>query len=315
MDLTLKDLFQMVTLYFKDVGFEITMMLFESRTSYTYGEWFYLLNSVFRLTSKETAKLGITAGMHPMFKTPMGIFLVLFWRATDNTDICSIITFQSLELCRDWESVQLYNQNNVPLRSSVIDTSSRRILATESTAVFLLHSVTLARICLLYLPDECAVFNTLRPRQDGCQFPDDIFKCISMYENILILIEISLKFVPNAPINNIPALVQIMAWRRPGDKPLSEPMMVNLQTNICVTRPQWVNNCLCDNPAEEIRKQVIQQHSNHVCFLHVVCNLIWDSNNWMYLMQLILGFIHGAMIYIVDSRDSNMILAEYRSVK
>ena len=33
-----------------------------------------------------------------------------------------------------------------------------------------------------------------------------------------------------------------MAWRRPGDKPLSEPMMVSLPTHICVTRPQWVNN-------------------------------------------------------------------------
>ena len=28
-------------------------------------------------------------------------------------------------------------------------------------------------------------------------------------------IKISLKFVPKGPINNIPALVQIMAWRRP----------------------------------------------------------------------------------------------------
>ena len=37
-----------------------------------------------------------------------------------------------------------------------------------------------------------------------------------------------------------PALVQIMAWRRPGDKPLSGPMMVSLLTHICVTRPQWV---------------------------------------------------------------------------
>ena len=53
-----------------------------------------------------------------------------------------------------------------------------------------------------------------------------------------------LKFVPKSPINNIPALVQIMAWRRPGDKPLYEPMMVNLSTHICVTRPQWVNG-LC----------------------------------------------------------------------
>ena len=52
---------------------------------------------------------------------------------------------------------------------------------------------------------------------------------------------ISLKFVPKVRIDNIPALVQIMAWRRPGDKPLSEPMVVSLLTHICVTRPQWVN--------------------------------------------------------------------------
>ena len=56
------------------------------------------------------------------------------------------------------------------------------------------------------------------------------------------MIWISLKFVPKGPINNIPALVRIMAWRRPGDKPLSEPMIVRLPTHICVTRPQWVKN-------------------------------------------------------------------------
>ena len=51
-----------------------------------------------------------------------------------------------------------------------------------------------------------------------------IFKWIFLHEIILILIKISLKFVPSGPINNIPALVQIMAWRRSGDK-LSEPML------------------------------------------------------------------------------------------
>ena len=51
-------------------------------------------------------------------------------------------------------------------------------------------------------------------------------------------------FVPCGPFNNIPALVQIMAWHRPGDKPLSKPMLVSLLTPICVTRPQWVN-CWC----------------------------------------------------------------------
>ena len=58
------------------------------------------------------------------------------------------------------------------------------------------------------------------------------------YENIQILIRISLNFVPNDPINNIRALVPIMAWRRPGVKPVSEPMLASLPTHECVTRPQ-----------------------------------------------------------------------------
>ena len=87
-------------------------------------------------------------------------------------------------------------------------------------------------------------FNTLRPRQNGRHFPDDIFQCIFMNENAWISIEISLKFVIKGPIYNIPALVQIMAWCQPGDKPLSEPVLVSLLMYICVTRPQWVKICL-----------------------------------------------------------------------
>ena len=53
-------------------------------------------------------------------------------------------------------------------------------------------------------------------------------------------LKISLKFIHMGPIDNIPACVQIMAWRRPGDKPLSRPVLINLLTHICVTRPQCV---------------------------------------------------------------------------
>ena len=76
-----------------------------------------------------------------------------------------------------------------------------------------------ARTCLSH------ILNTLRPRQNGRRFADDIFKCIFLNENVWIPIIISLKFIPKGPINNIPALFQIMAWRRLGDKPLSKPMM------------------------------------------------------------------------------------------
>ena len=71
---------------------------------------------------------------------------------------------------------------------------------------------------------NCHLINTLRSGPNGCHSPDDILKGIF------------LKFVPKVPIANTPALVQIMTWRQPGDKPLSEPMM-----HIGVTWSQWVN--------------------------------------------------------------------------
>ena len=86
---------------------------------------------------------------------------------------------------------------------------------------------------------NCLWFNTLRPRQNGRHFPGDIFKCIFLNENVWISIKNSLKFVPKVPINDIPALVQIMAWRRPGDKLLSEPVMFSLLTLICVIMWRW----------------------------------------------------------------------------
>ena len=82
------------------------------------------------------------------------------------------------------------------------------------------------------------IINTLRPIQNGRHFTPDTF----VNENVRISIKFSLKFVLKDPINNIPSLVQIMPWRRPGDKPLSEPVMVSLLTHICVTRPQWVKH-------------------------------------------------------------------------
>ena len=89
----------------------------------------------------------------------------------------------------------------------------------------------------------CVCIKTLRPRQNGRHFANDTFKRIFLNENVEILINISLKFVPKGPISNIQALVQTMAWSRTGDKPLTEPLLVRLLTHICVTRPQLVNHC------------------------------------------------------------------------
>ena len=50
------------------------------------------------------------------------------------------------------------------------------------------------------------------------------------------MIEISLKCVVKGPIDNKPALIQIMACRQTGDKPLSEPMVAqSLDTHMCLS--------------------------------------------------------------------------------
>ena len=92
-------------------------------------------------------------------------------------------------------------------------------------------------------------------------------KHIFWNENIIISIKISLTFVPEGPINNIPELVQITAWCRPGDKPLSEPMMVSLPTHICVIRPQWVKPCY----------NVPTVHQRHCLYRYTVCNCFRDG--------------------------------------
>ena len=64
--------------------------------------------------------------------------------------------------------------------------------------------------------------NTLRPRKTGRHFSDDIFKWI--------LITISLEYVPRGPTDHIPALIQILTWRRPEDKSFSDPLIIILLT-------------------------------------------------------------------------------------
>ena len=81
------------------------------------------------------------------------------------------------------------------------------------------------------------VKDTLGPIQNCRHFANDIFRCIFLNENAKTSLKISLKLVPRVRISNIPALVQIKAWRVQGDKPLSEPMMISLLTHIYVTRP------------------------------------------------------------------------------
>ena len=118
------------------------------------------------------------------------------------------------------------------------------------------------------------MFNTLRPRQNGRRFADDTFKCIFLNETVLISIKISLKFTLNGPINNIPALVQIMAWRH------------CFLTHICVTLPQWVNlrivgiSCRTDSRVAVIADSLtlVWRHGK-VVIRHPSAVLILDKNH------------------------------------
>ena len=130
-----------------------------------------------------------------------------------------------------------------------------------------------------------SLVNTLRPRQNGRRFADDTFKCIFLNENVRISFKISLKFVSLGPINNIPALVQFMAWRRPGDKPLSEPMIVSLPTHICVTRPQWVNSIKTDLNVTRDRSYELHLLNMYIRF-EFFCGHTYDENIAPYIARV-----------------------------
>ena len=98
-----------------------------------------------------------------------------------------------------------------------------------------------------------------------------IFKCIFLNENVNISIKNSPKFVHKGPIEDIPALVQIMARRQPVNKPLSEPMMGNLLMHICVTdwvKSDWQSylNCACYQ-GNDI--WIVCCHGNDIWIVHV----------------------------------------------
>ena len=94
------------------------------------------------------------------------------------------------------------------------------------------HFMQIIGLLTTPVPPPLTEINILRPRQNCRHFADYIFKWILLNENELIWLEISLKFVPNVSINDFPALVQIMAGRPPGDKPLSKPIVISLLTHI-----------------------------------------------------------------------------------
>ena len=99
-------------------------------------------------------------------------------------------------------------------------------------------------------------WTVLRPRQNGRHFSEDTLQHIIVNENLWISIKISLKFVPEGQINNIPALVQIMAWCRPGDMPLFEWVNTLRQRQNDQHLPEDIFKCIFLNENISIPIQV-----------------------------------------------------------
>ena len=131
------------------------------------------------------------------------------------------------------------------------------------------NHITMATKCLIDYwktprePKPGNAISTLIPRQNGRRFADDDFKYIFLNENVCISLKISLKFFPKFRINSILALVQIMPWRRPGDKPLSESIIVILSTHIFVTQPQIVN-CYFKDKAPHDTKEMSGNYRENI---------------------------------------------------
>ena len=91
-----------------------------------------------------------------------------------------------------------------------------------------------------------------------------------------------------------------MAWRRLGDKPLSEPMMVGLLTHICITRPQWVKPSM-GSWWGQTEVWLISTTSSAPCIQHTAFNQTRKCMN------------HSLTLYIpLDQKQNTQTLIECR---
>ena len=142
------------------------------------------------------------------------------------------------------------------------------------------------------------MFKTLRRRQNWYRFTDNIFKCIFWNENVRRFHwGLFLRFT-------LTIFLQIMALHRPGNKPLSEPMMVSLLMHIYITRPQW------------IKKNVVKYTIciDHPCSFKVQCNkiscfavmtdyaVLADNMFWKNIYALTVLFLRNVIVILHEMR-------------
>ena len=127
--------------------------------------------------------------------------------------------------------------------------------------------------------------------------------------------------VSRDPINNIPALVRIMAWHRPGAKPLSKPMMVELSMHIWATRPQWVKPSHCNRFEDQAAVNFIYKctfSSNRLQLLDFMTGF-WDSgpdNGFRVICPIVIVFQCQQKYYLnsINSKFSQIQMFEFSKI-
>ena len=135
--------------------------------------------------------------------------------------------------------------------------------------------------CISYLTSLCQRKISIEVETKWQPFRRRPFQTHFLEWNCLNSMNISLKFVPKGQINNIPALVQIMAWCRTDDKPLSEPMMVRLPTYMCFTRPQWVKR----RHGAEFNTSHCSRSDTYISGFRHLKSLIWPAATPWYIFR------------------------------
>ena len=175
------------------------------------------------------------------------------------------------------------------------------------------------RLCMsskhINITNDESMFNTLRLRQNGRHFPKDVFYCFFLTEILWISDNISLNYVPLGLVDNMPSLVQNKAWRRISDKPLPDQWWFSLLTQICVTRPQWVNRISLF--------EITYNYNIHLIYIYIM-NLsitrqkINGGPGWVYHHTCLCvsivtsnSIIYGLLHTVDSAGDSHMTYAEY----
>ena len=178
------------------------------------------------------------------------------------TTACNVLSYcmDSNKKCNDCMTSWLYNTRAENIKISYFwtfpqGTNLAEVFMAQFHGILSCMMVTMACKCILLhyshaCDDHCYSYcsnalltrllsstpiNSSLPGQYGRRFADDLFRGNFVNERFCNLILISLKFIPMGTIDNKAALVQVMAWRWIGNKPLPEPMLTQF-TDVLINR-------------------------------------------------------------------------------